>query len=357
MQTIITTIGTSLLSNRERPWAGWRFGSPLPESGVVDGWLAGADPVRASAEVHTWYRLGLLDEGSAAEVRLVHSETPDGRFCAERLQIYASGRDLQAGLCSIEGLTYGDPHTFSRGLRHLVRRLAEEIRRGKAAGEVAIAATGGFKAEIAVANLVGALLGAPVYYIYEQFRELIRMEPLPIALSPDWLREGAGASLLRKLAAEDCLPRSQVASLLKGDGRLEMLVESEDVDGADHVCLNLLGTLAGQLLEAPAVDWPPATNTEPEQKVALQKTKHHRPKGWEAIVEGLARSPFVTFVRYDAAAGQQRGVRPATDNAADVFVVITGDGAPPLGLRAGTTAENAGQRRRVVEHLRSRVRL
>ncbi len=47
MQVIITTVGTSLLSNRERPWAGWRFGSPLPESGVVDGWLADADPVVA----------------------------------------------------------------------------------------------------------------------------------------------------------------------------------------------------------------------------------------------------------------------------------------------------------------------
>lgn len=42
-------------------------------------------------------------------------------------------------------------------------------------------ATGGFKAEIAYATLVGLLLDVPVYYIHEAFRQIIEMPPVPIS--------------------------------------------------------------------------------------------------------------------------------------------------------------------------------
>jgi len=215
MRTIITTVGTSLLTNRDdRPWAGWRFGSALPEPDDVRRWLITAAPERASAEIHTWSKLEILTEPKGEKVLLVHSHTPDGRYCAERLKEYAQRKRLPVESREVSQLSYSDAETFHRGLRQLVRVLAEAVRSGRAAGEVAIAATGGFKAEIAIANLVGALLGAPVYYIYEQFKQLIKLEPLPIALAPKWLREGAGKALLRRLAGGECLPRSEVASFL-----------------------------------------------------------------------------------------------------------------------------------------------
>ena len=41
-------------------------------------------------------------------------------------------------------------------------------------------ATGGFKAEIAFLNLIAALLEVEVYYIREQFREIVRLPRLPL---------------------------------------------------------------------------------------------------------------------------------------------------------------------------------
>jgi CRISPR-associated protein (Cas_APE2256) len=41
-------------------------------------------------------------------------------------------------------------------------------------------ATGGFKAEIAYAMLVGLLFDAPIFYIHEAFRDIIEMPPTPI---------------------------------------------------------------------------------------------------------------------------------------------------------------------------------
>jgi putative CRISPR-associated protein (TIGR02619 family) len=351
MRTLITTVGTSLLTNRDdRPWAGWGFGAALPDTAVVARWLAGADPRKASAEIHTWHRLGIFETPEDERVILVHSQTDDGAFCAGRLGAFCIERGLAAQIEPVPHLSYADAATFGRGLGSLVRVLAEAIRSGRARGEVAIVATGGFKAEIAIANVVGALLGAPVYYIYEQFEQLIKLEPLPIALAPEWLREGPGGALLRTLAARDgCLERREVASLLQADGRLEMLLESVEEGGQTIVCANVLGELAAQLLTAPAAEWPPSCSTEPDAKIHLEDG-HGRPRGWEAAVGRLARSPFVRFIRYDGAAGRRPGIRPAPGSDTDLHVVLAG-GDAILGLRVETTAENAAQRRLVLDHL------
>jgi len=352
MRTVITTVGTSLLTNRDgRPWGGWRFGQPLPDAEIVRQWLLTADPVRASAEIHTWHKLGMFVEAEQERVVLVHSQTTDGAFCAARLAEYAVGRGVEAQVRQVQELSYADPATFNRGLGRLVRLLTEAIREGRRGGEVAIAATGGFKAEIAVANLVGTLLGAPVYYIYEQFAELVKLEPLPVSLEPEWLRQGAGSKLLRKLSAERCVPREEVASLLKADGRLELLLETVESDGRELVALNVLGELAAQLVENPFPQWPPACAEHPTKKIQLQARGHHRPAGWEGAVQRLAASPFVKRIRYDGKAGSQPGIRPAGDNASDLYVVLK-DESVVLPLRVETTAENPEQRRLVLDHLR-----
>ncbi len=69
-----------------------------------------------------------------------------------------------------------------RGLRSLVATLVEIIRKEREAGrEVLVNATGGFKAEIAYATLVGLLFDVPVYYIHEAFKEIIELPPTPIS--------------------------------------------------------------------------------------------------------------------------------------------------------------------------------
>ncbi len=90
---LISTVGTSLLTNRDRPWAGWsaQRKDPLPEPAVVDAWLATADPIIATAETNTLRAVGL---GAEDRVRLLHSDTPEGSFCSQRLLTY-----LNVGRC------------------------------------------------------------------------------------------------------------------------------------------------------------------------------------------------------------------------------------------------------------------
>ena len=53
----------------------------------------------------------------------------------------------------------------------------------------AINATGGYKAQIAIAVLLGQALGVPVYYKHELFSEIIAFPPMPIALDFEvWMR-------------------------------------------------------------------------------------------------------------------------------------------------------------------------
>ena len=79
-------------------------------------------------------------------------------------------------------------------------------------------ATGGFKAEIAFLNLLGALLAVEVFYIHEKFREVIRLPHLPLTWDADWV-------LQRRQFFEwiDDEPRSstEVASRLKADPALQ----------------------------------------------------------------------------------------------------------------------------------------
>jgi len=358
MRTIITTVGTSLLTNRDgRPWQGRGFKDPLPDPDAVAAWLQTADPRRASAELHTWFRLGLFEYPAHERVRLIHSHTPDGQFCAECLGAYAKTQRLDAQMIDVDKLSYTDAAAFNRGLRELVYVLAEQIRAARAQGEVALAATGGFKAEIAVANLVGALLDTPVYYIYEQFEQLIKLEPLPIALNAEWLQQGPGVRLLRTLAANQdiVLPRQQVSDLLQADPRLELLLETEEIDGQAHVAPNLLGEFAVQLFQTPPVGWPPECPALPADKKQLQKD-HARPNGWQVFVDQLVRCPFVSRIRFDAGAGQRQGLFLATDSNSALYGVLTGDDSPPLRLRIETTAENEAQRRRVLDYLRQQLK-
>lgn len=354
-RTILTTVGTSLLTNRsdDRPWKGWAFKQPLPEADIVDSWLRKADPVAASAEMHTWFRLGLFDaeDRDKIEVVLIHSQTTDGQFCAERLVSVAKARGLAARRRQLDELTYADGRTFNRGLRQLARVVGEEIKSARASGTVELAATGGFKAEIAVANLVGALSDTPVHYIYEQFTSLITIDPIPVTLRPDWLGSGAGRRLLEAFeSANDVIPVKSIDSLLKQDERLLTLVEIDN----GHAALNLMGEMALRLIETPHDTWPAATNLAPDDKKHLDSASHHRPRGWEQVVDTIASSRYVTSIRYEGSAAGGC-LKEAPDNDSDLIHRI--EGSPPLTLRISTTATTGGQRRLVQQLLRKELKL
>jgi len=287
------------------------------------------------------------------EVVLIHSQTPDGQFCAERLVSLAESKKLKARRRQVDGLDYSDGEKFNRGLRHLARVISEEIRRGQAKtnSTVELAATGGFKPEIAIATLIGAVSDIPVHYIHELFASLITIEPIPVTLRAEWIGTGAGRNLLDAFAsADDLIPLRSIENLLKQDERLLSLVEIDN----DDVGLSLLGQIAARLVNTPHDSWPPPTDMSPEDKIHLESAPHHRPRGWERIVRILADSRYVTSIRYEGSA-TGGDLKEARDNESDLLHHI--EGSPGLTLRISTTATTAEQRRVVQKWLRKGLKI
>src|SRR5262249_11595371 len=119
-----------------------------------------------------------------------HSATADGRKIATILRSYYRARGHSpVEAVEVTDLQDEDPKRFrTRGLRNLVRALCRVVRQHTAPA-CAINATGGYKAQVAVAVLLGQALGIDVYYMHERFSEIIAFPPLPVALDFEvWMR-------------------------------------------------------------------------------------------------------------------------------------------------------------------------
>ncbi|MCL4513810.1 MAG: putative CRISPR-associated protein, partial [Candidatus Eremiobacteraeota bacterium] len=166
-RVIITTVGTSLLGNIKRDR---KLEKPTDQD--LSNYLRHTNPVEASAETNSLSRL--LVEGN--EIVLVHSETDEGKQCAEMLGKHFESSGYKVTLHKVRYLSYAESQFKMRGLCSLVGDLCELIRQEQKAGkEICINATGGFKAEIAYSTLVGLLFDIPVYYIHDAFHDIIEM--------------------------------------------------------------------------------------------------------------------------------------------------------------------------------------
>lgn len=175
MRTLIITVGTSALFNARSHFSLERSAAVAPEQ--LREFLRVADPVKASAESNSLSRLLRPDD----RLIFLHSHTLEGELCAQALVAHYEKAGYRTRLVEIGDLAYTDKSFKSRGLRALVSQLCGLIVKERREGrEVAINATGGFKAEIAYATLIGLVLDVPVFYIHEAFRDIIEMPPTPI---------------------------------------------------------------------------------------------------------------------------------------------------------------------------------
>ncbi len=172
MRTILVTVGTSLLTNAKRD-----LKEQEPNEQQLANYLNHTEASRASAETNSLSRI--LEKGD--RIIFLHSQTDEGKRCAEALVRHYNHNGYETRVIEVPDLTYSESRFKMRGLRSLVATLIDQIRWEKKQGrEVLINATGGFKAEIAYATLVGLLFDVPVYYIHEAFRDIIEMPPTPI---------------------------------------------------------------------------------------------------------------------------------------------------------------------------------
>jgi len=218
MRTVLVTVGTSLLGNARRD-----LDEDQPHAQQLANYLRHTDVILASAETNALSRL-LQDRD---RVILLCSQTREGRQCAAALAQYYQHDGYETDVVEVPDLTYTESRFKMRGLQSLVATLIDQIRREKArARQVLINATGGFKAEIAYATLVGLLFDVPVYYIHEACRDIIEMPPTPISWDYSLL---ADYEAFFEWLRADLRPTLEVDQRLRGlPGAIRLLLAEED---------------------------------------------------------------------------------------------------------------------------------
>lgn len=211
----------------------------------------------------------------------LHSDTDDGRGIAAILKSYYQSK----GHAFVETITVPDlqdqdPKRFrTKGLRNLARKICGIIRKCSAAA-CAINATGGYKAQIAIAVLLGQAIGIPVYYKHELFSEIIAFPPLPVALDFEvWMR--ASGMLYDLERTSEPIPAALYTD--EWDEKYESLVERVPIDGKDYLELSPPGqifhetfrerfsTVRDQVLPPPVL---PGQKRPPQLEVAGWPGKH-----------------------------------------------------------------------------------
>jgi putative CRISPR-associated protein (TIGR02619 family) len=301
--TVICTVGTSLF----RPnLAGLRADDPEPNRQALARAYAAGDWEAVAAGLGTHGptdRLcgaeinslaSLVAKGyAAADANLVfcHSDTADGQAIGRILEVYfrrAGHSSVQAR--TITDLQDRDARLFrTRGLRNLAREVCKVIR-DYGAASCAINATGGYKAQIAVAVLMGQALGVPVYYKHELFDEIISFPPMPVALDFEaWMRL---SGLLLVLQA-DLQPADLVEDYPDDAETLESLVDRETVDGVDYLELSPTGqifheTFRERFRTTRDQVMPPAVPTGQKKPPHFEDSGHmHAVRGLKAFLEAV----------------------------------------------------------------------
>ena len=301
---LICTVGTSLLNHLDRAATGElqeAFRSRNAKGLALA--LLSQDPEDRSlgAEINSITSI-LCKQILRGRRRLVFlvSDTPDGAFLGQVLRLYYEHarnphRFQDVEVQTLTGLTDADAQRFRvDGLRNLVRAIAREVRR-ETSQRLVINATGGYKAQISFAGMIGQALEIPVCYLFERFSEVIDLPPQPIALDLSfWLEQ---VDLFFALARDEL-----EYNPAQKEEKFAALVEEIEVEGRKVVGLSAVG----QLFHESYQHWfdqqrrqilPPASEMPPEaKKIIYEDHNHGRHPGLESYLRRLLEVPYVTRI-------------------------------------------------------------
>jgi putative CRISPR-associated protein (TIGR02619 family) len=319
----------------------------MPEKESVLLWLQKADPVSASAETNTLERVGLSNSDILV---FLHSETKEGRFCSECLRFYYTPKVHRVDEEEIGRLGYG-ANQFTSGLKSLVDIVIRRVAKASASSaSLLFCATGGFKAEIAFLNLMGALLEVEVVYIHELHRELVRLPRLPLTWDAQFVLQNE-----EFFSWIDSEPRKShhVEQRLKANPQLRSLVEDGE-DGFTYLSAAgdlLYRTAKEKLSMGPQVTWPSPDPKPPAEKNKVSVVEHHRPEGWERFVQRLCSIDCVSLVRYDETVKGDSPVRIINAEKGAIGIRYC-KGDRELPLRVETTARGEAQTEYVADYVK-----
>mgnify|MGYP001124784461 CR=1 FL=1 len=360
--TLICTIGTSLLGHISRDETLKPYYESQNWQGLVLKLLEyGGDERICGAEINS---ITSIHSKSLIEtpVRLIFlvSDTDGGKTMGEILKLYYENsknpiRYESVELRSLQGLKDSDVKQFkTQGLKNLVREISQEV--GKYTAEcVAINATGGYKAQISFAGMIGQALGIPVYYLFEKFSEVIELPPQPIALDlAFWLQN---YTIFETLEVNNLLDESEMNQVPEITGNWEALLDAESIDGKMYYTLSAMGSLFHaqcrqqfKKQEQVLLSLVPQSGLEPSQK-AISLRDDHGKDVLLSFAKKLVRSPYVTKIVNSLPfnSKQRNCILDIQDNGGIDFVLTWTDKG--LGLHIQTTGRNRAETATIALHL------
>ncbi len=287
------------------------------------------------------------------ELLFLVSQTPDGEWTGRLLKAYweSGKRDLNIDSVEIEvveGLQPNDPQLFAReGLCNLVKLSCRFLDRNSDRNRV-INATGGYKAQISFAGLIGQTISVPVIYLFEGFPFYIEMPPMPVDFSRDlWLEH------------------YDLFKQMDESGSIE--TDDPGLDGADPVFINLLDRVEddGNYLYALSpvlllmhhgflmrpwpreVRQPHASAITPKDKLAVNESEMpHAPRGSLVFMKQMAELDWVERVSNIkfANTGRSRIISRKDPDQPNEIQLYFSDGRMALVIAVRTTSTDDGER-------------
>ncbi|OPY90894.1 MAG: CRISPR-associated protein (Cas_APE2256) [Syntrophus sp. PtaU1.Bin208] len=303
--TLICTVGTSLKNNingqKESP-----LYSLLMEGnakGVALELLKNSPEDRLNgAEINSIHsiisgkRLDRLEN-----LVLLVSHTPDGDLTGSILShVYDNPRNAErfaaVSVKAIAGLTDQDVKRFrNEGLRNLVRLIGQEARL-KGSERLLINATGGYKAQISFAGMIGQALEIPVCYLFERFSEVIELPPQPVSLDLTfWLDHVELFFDLEEGIETDTpfnLPDERFATIVD-----EVQVENLWLSNLSPTGQLFHETFRHRFALSSSTILPPDSGISPEtKKIHYEDDNRGKHKGLEIFLNKIRKLPYVTEI-------------------------------------------------------------
>ena len=249
MKTIICTTGTSIAlgippDRIDRSTIEKRL-KDLREDPSTEHYL-----IQASAESHSLFRMNL---DPADTVHLLHTQTEEGKVCADALKSLISDSEAlgqKVQLHEVHGLQVEDRDRFRReGIDSLFKILdgLSKPRLDRGQHDVWLNVTGGFKSVVPYVTLFGLLYRLPVVYIFERSETLITLPPAAINFDFERLAQIDGA--IHRLTEEGAMLKDEFFKAIpnldhsKRDW-ISTLLEEED----GLVTLSAFGLLASRVI-------------------------------------------------------------------------------------------------------------
>ena len=314
---LVCTVGTSLIGNlMHSEKVELRELAQRRNSIALSHGLLSLDPQHRllGAEINSVSSIlksGRIDQRD--HLYLVVSDTQDGAFIGEVLKHYYESPRNSFGfdhvkIRNVSGLTDSSANRFrTEGLRNLVKEIAKIVWQ-HGPNTILINATGGYKAQISFAGMIGQAIEIPVCYLFERFSEVIELPPQPISMDLSFWMNNADTFFM--LAHRDLsFPVKGSDEVLHGlsgtihsDERFASLIDEIETDGQQLVGLSPVGQLFHEsfryrFLQTKQPLLPPKSEIPPREKpIKYEDDNPGKHSGLQNYFEKIAETSYVTGI-------------------------------------------------------------